>query len=32
MSNNKITRVSAEYIWVHNNELYSKARTIEIKV
>lgn len=31
MSNNKITRVSAEYIWVHNNELYSKARTIEIK-
>lgn len=25
------TRVTAEYIWVHNNNVFSKARTIEIK-
>jgi len=27
----KKTRVTAEYIWVHDNELYSKSRTIEIR-
>lgn len=27
----KKTRVSAEYIWIHDNEMYSKTRTIEIQ-
>jgi len=25
------TRVTAEYVWVYNNELYSKSRTLEIR-